>query len=1448
MSANAEEQAPVGGLLNRSSLRVIVADLAQDPVPDGNQIRTAKMSDIFKQVREEAGIAPFPQDSDVWDVAAHQSIFMTLTSDTNLITINDDEPGLKCEGEFRQDALGNHKLTINGTEMAISGKGGSSTLVTGRRYQDELRFNQPGPLAGAKPEVIEQPIGITATIGTTAAFKAKAINWDDVSLIKNGVTVPDAHGTAYQVPISFESKGAYQFKFTNRYGFTLTDPANIDSTESDIPAIVSQPTDQTLDEGGSFSLPFIVSGPNLIFRVYKNNTLIATSSANVYTKVTAKVTDSGTYRIEAGNTLGQVVSNTVTVTVNAIVLPVPVINFTQPSGMTVGGIDQTLFASSTNTVTPIVFTSSDTTVATIVSGNKLRVIAPGTVDIIASQAAGNGFQQAVSVTRTVTMIAQPVAVISFAQPSDMTVGDADQTLSFSSTNAVTQVVLTSSNVNVAAIVSGKLRILAPGTVTITASQVAGNGYQAAQPVVWSVAMKALQVATISFTQPVDMAVGDADQALTASSNNAVTPITFASSNTAVATIVDGKLHIVAPGSVQITASQAAGNGFSAATSVIRSVTMSAAPVLTTINALTTDAFYNTKTYGSPAVNAFSEWRYNVSGTTKIKMNVLSNNFDASLKTGAFGVWFNGVLIGNYQGDAATPTDIDVPVTGSGLLVIRSGATQNNGEGTANGLVLSNKLNSVTTVGGSISKVAVTKKDTVVAVVGDSISVGLSAGVPALYGWVPLLKARRSTVDFVALGWGAKKAYATFTTTPASGQPGLTALITELHACLDGVVNQIIYIPLGVNDAISGSPSPDDVKAVYQSGINAIKAEFPNAKIIIQTPLRSDVYETNTALPSGFTLQQFRSALAGLTGVNSIVDGYPIIGSNSQVNDYADPVHPNAGGHVKIADAAESAIFSSVAAPTITTQPQAQTVNSGQPLTLSVVANGSGLGYQWQKLVSSSWVNVSGATAASFTINTTSTSDAGSYRVVVSNSGGSVTSSAAVVTVNAVSNPALLSALPSNLTYSAVFSGEKGNVNEVDNSTGIEAPGSYTVAPLTGTINGKKAWAFNAATPNALLVSPKNTATNLMFACVVKISAFDSNGGTLFMEEEGTGIRPFWSMAVGENSHVQNYGVKGTVALNQLTSCVYWVSSDGKGHVRYNGVTYESFVAGLLAPLKGLAATKYTVGATNQNDPQKYNLSGLLSGMVFSPGYHTEDDAIALEAGVRNYYGMPAITPPDNGGGSGGTGILSSLPSSLTYKAVYDPTTVNNQVTGSAGITAISGVTLPATSGAINGKPAWDFNAGTPNGFTAAFVNADNKPTVAMVVNLDTYDTAGGTWIMDGAGAFSSLYINGSAHIYSTTVPGAGLPTGQKSVVIYWVGADGVGHMRINGVNYNTSGNVSTFISANANMPIGYSTTNNPAKYNFDGQMGTLIISDTIKTDADVTTLENSLKAYFGLTF
>lgn len=82
------------------------------------------------------------------------------------------------------------------------------------------------------------------------------------------------------------------------------------------------------------------------------------------------------------------------------------------------------------------------------------------------------------------------------------------------------------------------------------------------------------------------------------------------------------------------------------------------------------------------------------------------------------------------------------------------------------------------------------------------------------------------------------------------------------------------------------------------------------------------------------------------------------------------------------------------APTISSTSGGGTYDEGSPFTLSVVATGSLLSYQWRK----NGTPISGATGSSYTNSSAAPSDEANYSVVVTNPWGSVTSSSIYVGV------------------------------------------------------------------------------------------------------------------------------------------------------------------------------------------------------------------------------------------------------------------------------------------------------------------------------------------------------------------------------------------------------------------------------------------------------------------
>jgi immunoglobulin I-set domain protein len=167
------------------------------------------------------------------------------------------------------------------------------------------------------------------------------------------------------------------------------------------------------------------------------------------------------------------------------------------------------------------------------------------------------------------------------------------------------------------------------------------------------------------------------------------------------------------------------------------------------------------------------------------------------------------------------------------------------------------------------------------------------------------------------------------------------------------------------------------------------------------------------------------------------------------------------------------------APSLTVQPASVTVTAGQPATFSVSAAGTApISYQWRR----NTANISGATAASYMIPATTTTDNGSkFDVIVTNNSGSITSSQATLTVNAATTAPAITTQPANQSVTA---GQAATFSVVASGT---APLSYQWRKNTANITGASASSYTTpATTSAdngakFDVVVSNTAGNITSA-------------------------------------------------------------------------------------------------------------------------------------------------------------------------------------------------------------------------------------------------------------------------------------------------------------------------------------------------------------------------------
>ncbi len=164
--------------------------------------------------------------------------------------------------------------------------------------------------------------------------------------------------------------------------------------------------------------------------------------------------------------------------------------------------------------------------------------------------------------------------ISFGTLSAKKIGGVDFSAGATASSGLV-VSYSSSNLAVATIVNGKIHLVGVGTSTITASQAGNTAFNAAPNVSQTLTVNNIvvkQAQTISFGTLPTKKIGDADFSAGAIASSGL-GVSYASSNTAVATIVNGKIHIVGAGTAVITASQVGNTAFNAAANVSQILTI-----------------------------------------------------------------------------------------------------------------------------------------------------------------------------------------------------------------------------------------------------------------------------------------------------------------------------------------------------------------------------------------------------------------------------------------------------------------------------------------------------------------------------------------------------------------------------------------------------------------------------------------------------------------------------------------------------------------------------------------------------------------------------------------------------------------------------------------------------------------------------------------------------------
>jgi len=429
----------------------------------------------------------------------------------------------------------------NGNYLAAPDKDASLTV---NKATQTITFNT---LANATYG--DAPITLTATASSGLAVSYTSSVSSVATTSVNTLTIVGAGSTL----ITAVQAGNVNFLPATNVGRNLTvNKANQTITFGTLPSKALTDPPFTLSATSSSGLPIAYSSSDLTIATISGSTVTLQNKSGT-SNITA--TQAGNSNYNAATPVVQIL--------NVVPKTSQTITFNALPGKIVGDAPFGLTATATSGLA-VTFTSGDPTVASI-SGSTVTILKAGTVTITASQGGDPTYAAAPDVQQTLT-VGKGNQTITFGALANVANTDPPFTLSASS-SAGLSITFSSSNTTLATI-SGNTVTLggAAGTVTITASQAGNPDYNAATPVAQTLTIIARSAQTITFGPLPAKSMGDAAFSISASTTSGL-PITFTSSNSAVATVSGTIVTIVGAGSTDITASQPGNTSFLPATPV-----------------------------------------------------------------------------------------------------------------------------------------------------------------------------------------------------------------------------------------------------------------------------------------------------------------------------------------------------------------------------------------------------------------------------------------------------------------------------------------------------------------------------------------------------------------------------------------------------------------------------------------------------------------------------------------------------------------------------------------------------------------------------------------------------------------------------------------------------------------------------------------------------------------
>ena len=277
-------------------------------------------------------------------------------------------------------------------------------------------------------------------------------------------------------------------------------------------------------------------------------------------------------------------------------------------------------------------------------------------------------------------------------------------------------------------------------------------------------------------------------------------------------------------------------------------------------------------------------------------------------------------------------------------------------------------------------------------------------------------------------------------------------------------------------------------------------------------------------------------------------------------------------------------------PTVTSQPANQTVNTGQTATFTVAATGTALMYQWER----GGAAIAGATNASYTTAPTTISDnAAAFSVVITNPGGSVTSTTAKLTVVTPGTDVVTYKYDAGRTGQNIAETVLTPANVNMNSFGL-----LRLLFVDGKVDAQPLYLSQFVLGNNV--------HNVLIAATEhdSVYAFDADTGTVLWRVSLIPTGETLSDTHGCTQVTPEIGITSTPVIDRKAGLVYVVAmtKDGAGnyHQRLHALTLTTGAEALKGPVEITAMYPNAAGP---------------NGATFNPGQYEERAALLLANGT-----------------------------------------------------------------------------------------------------------------------------------------------------------------------------------------------------------------------------------------